>query len=67
MEALDEADCLLICTEWQVFRNPDFVEMESRLKNKVIFDGRNLFDTCRLTKDGWTYHSIGRPSQTLIA
>ena len=63
MDALDDADCLLICTEWQVFRNPNFGDMASRLKNKVIFDGRNLYDTAKLARDGWTYRSIGRPAQ----
>ena len=63
MDALDDADCLLICTEWQVFRNPDFGDMAARLKNKVIFDGRNLYDTAKLAREGWTYRSIGRPAQ----
>jgi UDPglucose 6-dehydrogenase len=62
LDALDGADCLLICTEWAVFRNPDFAAMEARMKGKVIFDGRNLYSNAKMARDGWTYRSIGRPS-----
>jgi UDPglucose 6-dehydrogenase len=60
-EALDEADGLLIVTEWQLFRSPDFSEMKKRLKTNVIFDGRNLFDTETVKEQGFDYFSIGRP------
>jgi len=63
--ALDGADALAICTEWQQFRAPDFAEMASRLKTKTIFDGRNLFMPDRLHADGWIYVSIGRTSKLL--
>ena len=43
-DALEDADALVIATEWSEFRTPDFDKMKSLLKNKVIFDGRNLFD-----------------------
>lgn len=59
--ALDGADALVICTEWQQFRAPDFDEMALRLNEKTIFDGRNLYSTDRLRDDGWTYVSVGRP------
>ncbi|AVZ80207.1 UDP-glucose 6-dehydrogenase [Zoogloeaceae bacteirum Par-f-2] len=59
--ALDGADALAICTEWQQFRAPDFDEMQNRLKAKLIFDGRNLYPPERLRAEGWTYHAIGRP------
>ncbi|WP_410220057.1 UDP-glucose dehydrogenase family protein [Pedobacter sp.] len=59
-EALEAADALLIATEWSVFRNPDFEKMESILKNKVIFDGRNLFDLQKMIDLGYYYNSIGR-------
>ena len=62
LDALDDADCLLICTEWAVFRNPDFAAMEARMKGKVIFDGRNLYNNAKMARAGWTYRSIGRPS-----
>ena len=60
MDALNGADALLIATEWQVFRNPDFAEMKDRLNNPVIFDGRNLYDMSRMEDLGFYYKSIGR-------
>ncbi len=60
MEALDGADALLICTEWQVFRNPDFKDMAARMNNSVIFDGRNIYDLEAMQEGGWYYKSIGR-------
>ncbi|MEZ4938937.1 MAG: UDP-glucose/GDP-mannose dehydrogenase family protein [Crocinitomicaceae bacterium] len=59
-DALDGADALLIATEWSVFRNPDFKTIESKLKNKVIFDGRNLYDLDEMKNLGFYYESIGR-------
>ena len=59
-EALNGIDALLIATEWSVFRNPDFEKMEEVLKNKVIFDGRNLFDLEKMVDLGYYYNSIGR-------
>ncbi|MDN3587025.1 UDP-glucose/GDP-mannose dehydrogenase family protein [Pedobacter aquatilis] len=59
-EALENADALLIATEWSVFRNPDFEKMESTLKNKVIFDGRNLYNLEKMVDVGYYYNSIGR-------
>lgn len=59
-EALDNADALLICTEWSVFRNPDFAILSQKLKNKVIFDGRNLYELDKMRQLGYFYKSIGR-------
>jgi UDPglucose 6-dehydrogenase len=59
-EALDGAAGLLICTEWQQFRAPDFGEMEKRLTTKLIIDGRNLYSPNRMRADGWTYRGVGR-------
>ena len=59
-EALEGADALLIATEWSVFRNPDFERMEEKLANKVIFDGRNLYDLQKMIDLGYYYNSIGR-------
>jgi UDPglucose 6-dehydrogenase len=59
-EALQGADCLLICTEWSAFRNPDFERMTSLLNSKTIFDGRNLYDLSKMDELGYHYHSIGR-------
>lgn len=60
-EALAGADALLIATEWNEFRSPDFGEMESRMARRLIFDGRNLYDPAVMRAHGFTYHSIGRP------
>jgi UDPglucose 6-dehydrogenase len=62
--ALEGADALAICTEWQQFRAPDFGEMAERMKARVIVDGRNLFAAERLHKDGWKYLAIGRPASS---
>lgn len=59
-DALEGADALLIATEWSVFRNPDFERMEEKLANKVIFDGRNLYDLQKMIDLGYYYNSIGR-------
>ncbi len=59
-ETLKDADALIICTEWGVFRNPDFEKMATLLKDKVVFDGRNLFDLNEMNEKGFYYASIGR-------
>ena len=59
-DATDGADALMIFTEWPVFRTPDFERLTSGLKNKAIFDGRNLYDPGMIEKLGFTYISIGR-------
>lgn len=59
-EALDNADALVIFTDWQEFRNPDFKTIAAKLKNPVIFDGRNLYDPDVVKKARLEYHSIGR-------
>ncbi len=58
--ALEGADALLIITEWPVFRQPDFDLMTKKLKQKVIFDGRNLYPTKQMQDMGYNYISIGR-------
>ena len=59
-DVLDGADALLICTEWSLFRNPDFEKMKSFMNDAVIFDGRNLFDVEDMNAKGFYYSSIGR-------
>ncbi len=59
-DALKDADALVIATEWSEFRAPDFNRMSSLLKDKVIFDGRNLFDLAQMEECGFHYQSIGR-------
>ncbi|MFN5910112.1 MAG: UDP binding domain-containing protein, partial [Bacteroidota bacterium] len=56
----ENTDALLICTEWGIFRNPDFVRMKDLMKDAVIFDGRNLFDIEEMSEKGFYYSSIGR-------
>lgn len=58
--ALENADALLICTEWGIFRNPDFNRIKNLMKDAVIFDGRNLFEIDEMSERGFFYSSIGR-------
>jgi len=64
-DALDQADALVVFTDWQEFRNPDFELMSGKLARPLIFDGRNLYDLAVMRKAGFEYHSIGRPAVTL--
>ncbi len=59
-EVLEKADALIIATEWNEFRTPNFLKMVTSMKNKVIFDGRNLFDIGAIRELGFYYESIGR-------
>jgi UDPglucose 6-dehydrogenase len=61
-ETVQDADALLIATEWAVFRTPEFNTLAKRMKNKVIFDGRNLYDPARMKELGFYYNSMGRSS-----
>ncbi|MBI3719633.1 MAG: UDP-glucose/GDP-mannose dehydrogenase family protein [Sphingobacteriales bacterium] len=63
-DALKEADALIIATEWSEFRTPEFEKIISLLKNKVIFDGRNLFDLNQMSDMGFHYVSVGRKTIT---
>ncbi len=60
-DCLPNADALIIATEWNEFRTPDFDKMLATLKEPVIFDGRNVFDVAAMEKKGFHYESIGRP------
>ncbi len=59
-KVLEGADALLICTEWGVFRNPDFKKMKELMNDSVIFDGRNLYEIDEMINQGFYYASIGR-------
>ena len=61
-EATAKADALVICTEWNEFRSPDFERLRKSLKRPVIFDGRNLYTVQQMSRMGFIYHSIGRPT-----
>ncbi len=58
--ALQDADVLVIVTEWRTFKTPDFEQIKKSLKEPVIFDGRNLFDPKAMREKGFTYYAIGR-------
>ena len=60
LEALDGADMLLVVTEWNEFRSPDFEELRERLSRPVVFDGRNIYDPAELASLGFEYYCIGR-------
>lgn len=62
-DALDKADAMILVTEWKEFRQPDFDEMQKRMKSPVIFDGRNQYDAKKLAKLGFEYYQIGVPKQ----
>ncbi len=59
-EALEGADALIIVTEWNEFRRPNFNKLTATLKDPIIFDGRNLFEPATMRRLGFTYHSVGR-------
>ncbi len=61
-KAVDGADALAIVTEWKEFVHPDFGQVRARMRGRVIFDGRNLYDPARIRAEGFTYYSIGRPT-----
>lgn len=66
-EALDSADAVVLVTEWNEFRRPDFDRMKELMKHPVVFDGRNQYDYDRMTQRGFIYHRIGRPSAAVLA
>ena len=59
-DALQEADAMIVVTEWQEFKVPKFTYIEKALKEKVIFDGRNIYSPEQMEEFGYTYYGIGR-------
>ena len=59
-ETLNNADAMILLTEWKEFRSPDFEELQKQLNQPIIFDGRNQYNHERLTKMGFEYYQIGR-------
>jgi UDPglucose 6-dehydrogenase len=57
---LQGADALVICTEWQNFRSPDFGLIKEKLNTNALFDGRNMFEPSRMAGNGFAYYCIGR-------
>ena len=64
-DALKDCDALVIATEWSEFRTPDFEKMSSIMRNKVIFDGRNVYEPAKMKELGFFYESIGRKNPSL--
>ena len=60
-DCLAGVDALLLLTEWQAFRNPNFERMKSEMKTPVVFDGRNIYEPSQMRELGFTYYSVGRP------
>ncbi len=60
-EAVEGADALVICTEWREFRSPDFARIKKLMRGNAVFDGRNLFDSEKMRRLGFTYTGVGRP------
>ena len=60
LDALENADGLLLVTEWNEFRNPDFSAVKAKLREPVLFDGRNIWQRDHIEKLGFTYYGIGR-------
>lgn len=65
--ALEDADALLVLTEWDEFKNPDFDLIKKTLKTPTVFDGRNMYDPALMQASGFDYKSIGRPTTSLTA
>ena len=61
-DALRDADALLIVTEWPEFKQPDFARMKTLMRQAVVFDGRNLYETAAMRALGFTYYAVGRPA-----
>jgi UDPglucose 6-dehydrogenase len=64
LEALEDAEALVIATEWNEFCNVDLALVKEKMRTPIIFDGRNLFDPTTMAKLGFRYHSMGRASIT---
>ena len=65
--AVENADCLLIATEWSEFKNPNFDLLAEKMNNKAIFDGRNMFALEQVENTGFYYKSIGRKTMKPIS
>jgi UDPglucose 6-dehydrogenase len=61
-DAVSGADALVVVTDWNEYRHPDFVRLKRLLRRPIVIDGRNLYALHRMSELGFTYHSIGRPA-----
>lgn len=64
-EALQGADALVVCTEWNEFRRPNFIKVKEAMKTPIVFDGRNIFEAKRMESLGFTYYCIGRSASAV--
>ena len=62
-DALDGADALVVVTDWNEYRFPDFARIKAALSKPIVIDGRNLYDPAKMAQLGFTYRSIGRGSE----
>jgi UDPglucose 6-dehydrogenase len=60
LDALRDADALILCTEWDEFREPNFDKMQSLMRQPIVIDGRNVYDPDAMKQRGFTYQSVGR-------
>lgn len=60
VEALDDADALVVCTDWDEFKVPEFEEMANRMRNRAVFDGRNIYRRSAMREHGFSYYCVGR-------
>ena len=65
-EALIDSDALILVTEWAEFRIPNYKVIEKLMKQKLVFDGRNIYEPSEMKELGFTYYSIGRPDVKLL-
>lgn len=65
-EAVNGADALVVCTEWAAFRSPDWEQLASKMKAKVVFDGRNLYEPENMAEKGFVHYAIGRPQRQIL-
>jgi UDPglucose 6-dehydrogenase len=59
-EACRDANAMIVVTEWLQYRRPDWKRIESTMKQKIVFDGRNLFEPWRMRRHGFEYYPVGR-------
>ena len=64
-DAVENTDCMLLLTEWNEFRRPDFEKIKSLMKTPIIFDGRNQYNSARLAEKGLEYYQIGRINENI--
>ena len=66
-EATENADAVVVCTEWAEFSSPDFTKLKMILNEPTVFDGRNLYSRDKMAKLGFNYYSVGRPTVEISA